>query len=512
MASPTFITRSNYTTLLVRSTQGRSGTPDGNIFIDEANDRIEIITLEENATVDLGGGLEANPLTNTNKIQLLALYFFVLQEVQVDSGLQGFKTFIDAVGNRMALLVGATAFLNGNKLATGGSLGDDRLKLGGSGFNEFAADGNTDRIYHGIKSLGNIDPASQAFFQVVTDLAEGTRQSVATTDFSKLGDIDEVIQTFGSTSNGDASAGDFDSQGNILILGVRTFGFSVGEVESETTGVTELGAYQQGYGLTQNSVSELSSITEADVFGGSQVAPYTGLSLSREAVPQVETGFSEPDGNFTDIVLNTGGATLIQIRAWLDMLMQQETDQNANTGSTGPFLPKRAEPLYTINSNAQIVTRQGVFIENVPTEDQQSILFTDDAGDIKGYPFNVGINVRLSASWFNDPAPWFKIMFEDGAGALDFNTSTAVTVDDASSVAVSGNQLDARIVPVGLEYELRFSFAYDTQTQAGLIAATDKNLVVRVGGTTATKERTVVFQVTRVAAIPVDATTQVETN
>lgn len=35
---------SNYDSLLVQSTQGRSGTPDGNVFFDVDNNKIEFIT------------------------------------------------------------------------------------------------------------------------------------------------------------------------------------------------------------------------------------------------------------------------------------------------------------------------------------------------------------------------------------------------------------------------------------------------------------------------------------
>ena len=59
MATAQLIDLSNYDSLLVQSTQSRSGSPDGNIFFDVANGRIEIITAEELANVDLGSGAEA---------------------------------------------------------------------------------------------------------------------------------------------------------------------------------------------------------------------------------------------------------------------------------------------------------------------------------------------------------------------------------------------------------------------------------------------------------------------
>ena len=165
MAAEQLITRDNFTTLLVRSTQGREGTPDGNVFLDPENEIIQLITATELSQVDLGSGLENNPLSNTDKIQALALYFFILQETENVTALQNFRFSMDAAPNKLGKLVGATSFLNAIKLAegtidsngVGGSLGNDRLKIADSGITEFneGGGGNTliDRVLHGVKSL-----------------------------------------------------------------------------------------------------------------------------------------------------------------------------------------------------------------------------------------------------------------------------------------------------------------------------------------------------------------------
>lgn len=521
---PTKVTRDNYTTTLVRSTQGREGVPDGNVFIDTANDAVQLIDVTELAQVNLGSGLEDNPLTNVTKIQSLALYFFLLQEVEADTALQNFRFQMDAVANRMGKLVGATAFLSGIKLAegtvningVGGSLGDDRLKTADSGFTEFAAGsgGNViiDRVLHGAKSLNPINATSLPFYLLADSLSEADRQAALPVDFSKTGDINEIIQTFGTTANGDTGAGDFDKKTSVLILNVRDFGFEIAEADSLSTGVAELGAYSQGYGIGNPVVGDLSEIVEADVWGGAQIAPYTGLDFTRLTVAATETGFNELDGDFTDRITNSGGATLIQIRAWLDMLMQQDTDENTNTVNTGVFRPKRAEPLYTINAAGKLVTRQGLFIENVPAADEQSIIFTDDSGDQKTRPFNVGIVILLSAAWFNDTAQLFRFMYYDGAGGLDFDTSSAVTATDSSSIEIAGDSLDARITPEGDDYKLSLSYAYDSNTEAGLNAGEDKLMALRIGGGTTSKSKTIIFTITRTSQINVDATTEAETN
>lgn len=523
MASPILITRDNFTTNLVRSSQGREGIPDGNIFLDPLNSVIQLITLSELATVNLGSGLEANPLTDTDKIQALALYFFIIQEIQADSTLQNSRFAMDAVSNRMGKLVGATAFLNSIKLAegavniagVGGALGDDRLKLADSGFQEFAdgAGGNTliDRIYHGPKSLNAINSTSQPFFMVANSLSEADRQAAVPTDFSKTGSVNEVIQTLGTTANGDTLAGNFDNLAAVLIIGVRDYGFSVGEVNSLATGVSELGAYSQGYGLGNAAVNDVAAITEADVFGGLQVAPFTTMGFTRLAVAETVTGFIEGDGLFTDKITNTGGGSLIQLRAFMDKLMQQDIDQNDNTAITGSYIPKRAEPLYTINSAGKLVSRQGLMIENIPAADAQGAILTDDAGTARNRPITTSIIIFLSTAWFDDTLGWFRMMYLDGATTSDFDTATAVTVDDASSVPVAGNKTDARIFAVTGGYELRISYSYDTNTQAGLSAGVDKDVILQLGGVNNTKSKTFSFTISS-TSFATNAETEKETN
>lgn len=502
MAAPQKVTRDNFTTLLVRSTNARGSTPNGNVYFDTANDKLQLITLDELATVDLGSGLEANPLTSSDKIQALALYFFVLQEVQADPTLQQFRISVDAVSNRMGKLVGATAFLNAITLDTNTTTTnlDDRDKIADSGFTEFAVGGVINAIYHGVKSLTAINATTQPFYMLAASLSETDRQAATPIDFDQLGDINSVIKSY---TNGGS-----DDLNSVLIIGAREFGYTIGETNSTEAGVAELGAYSQGYGIGNSIVSSIAALTQADVFGGLQVAPYTGLGFFINATSVARTGFVEADGNFRDKITNTGGASLLQIRAWMDMLMQQDTDQNDNTGVTGVFRPKRAEPLYTIDgATGKLVTRAGLYIENLSAADEQSIIQTDDLGNQKTYPFNSGVVITVSQAWLTDTLPWYRLMYNDAAGLNDFDTANAITVKDSSGTAISGNATNATGTTISVSY------AYDVETAGGNVTAgADQDVVLQIGGVDTSKTRTIPFTITRSSTIPVDASTDAETN
>lgn len=498
MATPQLITASNQDTLLVESTQSRAGTPDGNIFFDTANDRIELITAEELANVDLGSGSESNPLTNALGITLQALYAFERRRRNTNTALRKFLPGVDGAFQD----AGAWIFDNGVKLAD-----NDRAKVRGSGWREFAANGSIDRIYFGVRSLNNIEPTSQPYVQLASSTSEADLLAAAPIDASRPGPLDEAFQVFGSTANGDAGAGDFDfTTSRILIAKVRTFGLTQGEATSTGSGVGRLQGFSAGFGVGESN-SPTSQFSEADVYGGAEVSPYTGILFTRLASARTETGFVQSDGQFTDIVSNSAGASLAQIRARLDAFMRQDTDIDQNSNG---FLPKRTAPLYTIDDQGRLVTRQGLFIEGVLTADRQSIVQTDDAGNQKTYPFNVQVEVAVSDAWVNDPNGWYQCMFKDGDGTQDFDTSSAVIVNDASGSPVVGTSAGA--TGTTGNYRVIFAFDYDGNSQAGLTAGTDKTLVFLAEGDGNAQASDVEINVTRQAVVSASALSELEDN
>lgn len=497
MAAPQLITIDNFSTLLVESTQGRSGTPDGNVFFDQANDLIEVITREELAQVDLGSGAEDNPLTDYDGITAQALYAFERARRGANVNLREFRPGLDGSFK----FAGAFIFQNGVKLA-----GSDRTKIRGSGLIEQAANGATDRIYFGARSLNNIEATSQPFYQLADSTTEADLQAATPVDFSRQGPIDEMIQVFGTTANGDAGAGDFDDTGKVLVIKVRTFGQTQGETTSILTGVAELNGFSTGFGIGEGP-SPSSAFTAADVFGGSAVAPFDAMTYERFGAPQTQTGFTSGSADFTDVIGNPTMGSLAEVRAYLDALMQQDTDQDAGAGT---YLPKRGDPLYTIDAAGRLVTRQGLYIDNLPESDRQNIVQTDDSGTSQTYPFNVDIRVSVSDAWQGDPNAWYQCMFVDGSGGLDFETSSAVIVEDADSNQVVGTPTD--VVGSAGSYEIRFSFAYDTNTQAGLSAATDKQLVFLAEGDGGAQAAEAIINVPRQAIVTASAQASAETN
>jgi hypothetical protein len=550
---------SNYDTTLAQSTVGRSGTPSGNIFFDVTNGRVELITAEEEAYVDLtnagtpqgtanvvatggsdgtwyiiistggsdytqigasdsnpgtifqhstgspgGSGtmneLTANPLLEDDGIKFEALYAFERQERRTDEALRKFDFFF-AGSFKFA---GAYELVNGRKFddADGSATSlttDDRFKLRGSGWSEKDTSGAIGRIYYGSKSLGAIEALSQPFYQ----LSDGG----APVNFDKDGPVDEAIEVFGNATV-DTDTTTFDTR-TYLSNKVRTFGNNYDEKSLADSGVAEMGGYSTGFALGESVHLTTGSYTLADVYGGSQVTPWTGMSLEELDSAQTETGFNEADGDFTWVLNNTVPGNLDQMVAFLDALAQTDDDINDHVSNTTNG--KRVGTWYTYNASGQIVTRSGadtngLFLENVPTADQQRVVFTDDGAALKTYPFSVSVGVTVGANAVADTNAWYHAFFLDGPSTNDFNTAAALTVEDSSSALVKG------VVNVDhVSNVIEFTFDYDGDTIGGT-AGTEKDVVFECegdGGVTAAKT---VFTISRTQEISVTCIPSVENN
>jgi hypothetical protein len=452
---------------LRQSDNPAGSSPNGNIYFDTANNRIQLIGVNELATVDLGAGMVANPLTNADGITMRALYNFENARRRVNETLRRYKRGTDG-DYRFA---GAFSFINGVKLRDA-----DRAKIRGSGFIEYADSGDgattVDRIYHGVQSLVDIQNTSTPYWALVTATDEATMQAATWTDFLRPGDINEVVQVFGS-----AAHGNFDFRTRTLVVRVRTWGYNPGETTSVLTGITEFSGFSAGYGVGE-STNTNNPYTLANVYGGSRIAPWTGMSLERLASPQVETGFNEGNGSFTWVLNNTGGGTVQQCAAFLDAFTLQNSPVAVGVGT---YNGKNGRLWYTRNAAGKVVTTSidgaGLFIEGLSPSERQNVEFRDNANATRSYPFFPEVQITVGAAALADPNAWYHVFYENGAGSADYDTVGAVTVQNSAGIDVKGN---VQANQVG--GKISFAYAYVTNTQAGLSGNVDKPCVVIVEG------------------------------
>jgi len=242
----------------------------------------------------------------------------------------------------------------------------------------------------------------------------------------------------------------------------------------------------------------------ADVFGGSQISPWTGMGLEELDTPVNVGGFSEANGNFTWVVNNSVPGDLNQIVAFLDALSQSDTDINDHLSNV--TYGKRVGTWYSYDATGRIVTKSGadtngLYFYGVPAADQQSVVFTDDAGDTKTYPFMVSVEAEIGAVAKSDILAWYHSFF-----AADYNTSGAITVQDSGVADVKGLASTANG-----DNKIIFAFDYDGDTIGGA-AGTNKNCVFICEGDGGAVQAKTLYTITRIATVAFSCSPGVENN
>ena len=422
--------------------------------------------------------VEANPLTTQLGIKFEGIYAFENQERRLDEELRKFDRWTSGTFK----FGGAYSFENSRKPSTDA----DRNIIRGSGWSEYASDGGTDRIYFGNKGLSNIESGSQPYYMLSAS-ATPVLNDIVPVNFAKTGQIDEAIQVFGDTGNtpSDAGAGDFDTRA-YENTSLRTFGKNFDRKETTTDlGITELGGYSTGFALNESDHLTSGSYALADVYGVGQVTPWTGMTLEKLAVAVNKDEFQEAAGDFTWVLNNSVPGDLNQMVAFLDALSQ--TDDDIDTGSESDTKGKRVGTWYYYDAAGKVISRSGadslgLYFYAVPTADKQRVKFTDDAGSLKTYAFEVQVEANIGAIAKADVLAWYH-----GFLASGYNTAGATTIQDSSSQDVKGLASSADV-----DNKIVFSYNYTVDTDCVFLCEGD-------GGATQAKTLFTIIEQTTIA-------------
>jgi hypothetical protein len=190
--------------------------------------------------------------------------------------------------------------------------------------------------------------------------------------------------------------------------------------------------------------------------------------------------------------------------AFLDALAQ--TDDDINDHATNVTNGKRVGTWYSYNAAGQIVTRsgadtKGLYLYNVPVADQQKVVYKDDAGGLKTYPFSVSVEAEIGATAKADVNAWYHSFF----GAA-YNTAGAITVLDSSADPVKGLASTADVAN-----KIIFAFDYDGDTIGGPAGSTKNCVFLCEGDGGATQAKTL-YTITRITTVAFACIPAVENN
>jgi hypothetical protein len=317
-----------------------------------------------------------------------------------------------------------------------------------AGWREINDSDAIEREYMGIISLGNIDNTDTAYYAFSTDTSK--------TDFDFTGPINQAIQTFGDSSNGN-----IDKRSDTLTVYIRAQGKTYGSATSTSIGLTALNYIANRFPLAESADSKVTA-SDSTI---STTAPYTGMSITYGAVTRSIGGVSYNFG----VVVDGNQGTAEQIYEFVQYSLRLSSDIDAGAGSQDGSL---ADSLMSFAGEA-LNTTTGVYIDDFQTNDTNRLSFTDTGGTVRTFPFVAAGTISFNANLVSDSDAIYRMFFTSG-----FGTGSALLVDNNSGVDISGT--------IGGNETIAFDFDYDGNTQGGRTAGTDASVtVVAIGLDTA---------------------------
>lgn len=448
------------------SSQGRAGSPDGNLYFDTANLRIEFIVDSELATIDFGAddgsdkpvGTVSNPAVLNDGGLYNAFYSKYIELRDQDSPIRAEQPILRALDRRS----GQYELLNGWTFATINDL--KFLRSGGTNYR--AANGTIDQIYYCPVGIGSALSTDQGYFALSPDLSvDGTNLTFPGTP-NELVRVDQSDRTFFEVSirpwqrsydrSNLALIGNTEGTGAFIDNHSLTTAIDTNVTADESdvgtlslyTGISlnylpgsGFAAWASGVTYAANAVVQSSGgrwfITSAggtsagddsDLAGGSD----TGVTW---AVYSGERQIGTDYYPFNIILANSGNdatyATFYQRERWL---LRQSTNINDNSANTGSIIGRRADELlgYSLGVTAgkTFGTALGVYIDDLSATDLNNIAVRDATGVLRSFPQTVPFIVQLNDVARTDPDLKVTVYFDNANGAT-FPGSDSIIVDDA---------------------------------------------------------------------------------
>ena len=304
----------------------------------------------------------------------------------------------------------------------------------------------------GIISLGSLGTTDQVYFQ---QEALGDPINIQLT-----GPVNQAIKVYDSTG---------DDNRDYLKLFCREWKKSYAFSQLSDIGVGSLTYQAYRFPLANSTdVKITSTLTEVYVDGN---APYTGMSITWLAAPQNETGFTTGAADF-HVIIDGNSGTAQQIYEYVQRQLRKASDIDAGAGSqigsvTGAILRFVGDTLYTYE-----LPEGGTFIDEFLSADKNNIVFVDDTGVERIYPYVAGLVINFGDNLVSDAAAKYWVYFTTTPDGDDYGETTAIIVNDGADTPapitgeISGNT------------SISATFDYDGNIQGGrsIDPATDVNI------------------------------------
>lgn len=372
----------------------------------------EVVIDTDNLTVQL---VKAGNLTDDGAT-LKAIYSFLKEEWRSDDNLIRYDFPMTPITDEQ-MQIGVSSRTNGWNWAD--LTTRELIRTGG--WQEVNVVGDVTAEYAGVISLGNLETGTQVYYQQV--------DGGSTVDFVLTGVVNQAVKVFDSTGPVDNRA--------YLKLFAREQGDIYATSQLSDIGVTTMTYQVYRFPLaTANDIKiETADIDiDANSDGTADVAPYSGMSISFFDSPQSRT-IGITSYNF-GVIIDGNNGTAEQIYEFVQWSLRQSSNINANTPNdiSGVIAPELlrfvGDTLETIQAENPEGGGSGVFIDNFQTSDINRLVFRDNTGSTRTFPFTATLTINFSNTLQTDSDAIYRVFFtNDEAGANvgnDFGTSGAI--------------------------------------------------------------------------------------
>jgi len=307
--------------------------------------------------------------------------------------------------------------------------------------------------WSGIVGLGSLESDAQVYFQQGLAGAAGS----AASNFQLTGQVNQAIQVY--ASGGD----DFRSY---LKLFCRHWGYSFAQVEIDDIGVSTLTYQAYRFPLTHVADPKVTQPMSA-----MSASPYTDISAAwYSAAQQRDIGGTNRDFH---VIIDASDENLEDAYMRIQYLLL--SGGNINTGGTyGTVVGDTADHLLHFTGDTlytefySIEPTGGTYIDNFQTDDINRLIFVDDTGTERQFPYTAVLTLQFGANVYGDSNSKYWVYFTDIPSG-NYGDSDAYLVNTDNYVATVARARNSNT-------------AYLTAANAHGLSAEDGIEVVDVGG------------------------------
>jgi len=197
--------------------------------------------------------------------------------------------------------------------------------------------------------------------------------------------------------------------------------------------------------------------TENDV---NTTEPYTNMGITWYAAAQTESGFTGGTADF-HVIVNIASGTAEEGYEFVQAELRKATDIDDGGGTqigkvTNSILRFVGDTLYT-----SLMPEGGTFVDNYLAVDKNRIVFVEDDGDERIYPYVAVLNINFGDNLQNDASAKYWVYFTSTPNGNSYGELDALLVNDGEAVPaemtgdISGSATISR------------TFDYDGNTQGG---------------------------------------------